>query len=313
MYRIDRNPSDELVELFLPGAPLRFLAEYALRARYPVDLDFWSDASGTQRASVYCGLTRILDVYVQGQRVRFEVRSGVVARVGRAPGMTGWLRAAEADELRDRLAPFLDLVIPEIATKRSAAGASMLAVPGRAVIARDFSGRFGSDGARQRVLLPALARIRAALADLGFLHDDPAPKLSTDAVLYDGGGFVLAEAESRRAAEIAATPAHAALCLTLWDLWTDTEPRAVERLGRMAAVRAAVGLIPPLTPPSTTAAWYGLTVESGVSEVLIDRMHLVAARLADAGLLDPARFTCEITTLSGDTTVARALAAEAPS
>jgi hypothetical protein len=63
-YRYDRRVDPDFLDLFDARDAFRTLTEYACKARYPVDLQFRQNPkTAAQNASLYVGLTTVLDVH----------------------------------------------------------------------------------------------------------------------------------------------------------------------------------------------------------------------------------------------------------
>jgi len=67
--RYDRRVTDGFLDLFHDGGVARSLTEYARKARFPVDLQFRRNPkTGAEHASLYVGLTSVLNVYSKPKR-----------------------------------------------------------------------------------------------------------------------------------------------------------------------------------------------------------------------------------------------------
>ena len=119
-YRYDRRVSEEFLELFVPGGVLQNLTEYARKAPYPVDLHFRRDIkSDAQRATLYVGLEKVLDVHW---------RRGMVGLVGHRTRATDhgfdaawgtWMPTAAVASFNEAMELYLDTVIPPTAASRA--------------------------------------------------------------------------------------------------------------------------------------------------------------------------------------------------
>jgi hypothetical protein len=70
-YRYDRRVDPAFLDLFGARGAFRTLTEYARQARYPVDLQFRRNPkTAAQHASLYVGLTTVLDVHWKPDAVK---------------------------------------------------------------------------------------------------------------------------------------------------------------------------------------------------------------------------------------------------
>jgi hypothetical protein len=111
-YRYDRRVSPAFLQLFATRGAFRTLTEYARKARYPVDLQFRSNPkSGAQHASLYVGLTTVLDVHWKPSFVKLAAHPSY-HKSGFDPAWTSWAPADEACMWSEAVDDYLDTVIP---------------------------------------------------------------------------------------------------------------------------------------------------------------------------------------------------------
>jgi hypothetical protein len=114
-YRYDRRVDSGFLELFGAGGAFGTLTEYARKARYPVDLQFRRNPkSAAQHASLYVGLSTVLDVHWKPGAVKLAAHRTYRAS-GFQPAWQSWTAIGDAETQADALGAYLDAVIPEAA------------------------------------------------------------------------------------------------------------------------------------------------------------------------------------------------------
>jgi hypothetical protein len=126
-YRYDRRVDAGFLRLFTSRGVFRTLTEYARKARYPVDLQFRSNPkTGAQHASLYVGLTTVLDVHWEPELVRLAAHPSYHSS-GFDPAWTSWAPVSAAQAWSEAVDDYLDAVIPKAAAGRAAVEGSVQA------------------------------------------------------------------------------------------------------------------------------------------------------------------------------------------
>lgn len=258
-YRYDRTVEDAFLDLFLPGAPLQVLLEYARDAPYPLDLQFRrSIQNGAQRAVLYAGLQAVLTVHWQMGRVRLDghskyakhVRFGFKGRWGERMPADGI-----ADEM-DAIEQYLELVIPKVSpsAKEGAVQAAIATFSGGngAILDREFAPQFVDDATRERVLAEVSADLRSIVEPLtarGGLPPLPerfGPRC--DVLAVRNGRFETIEVKPRGVSSLVWSPIQVIVYARLVRRWIDADPAARSILARIAEQRRRIGLVNKTVP-----------------------------------------------------------------
>jgi hypothetical protein len=300
---VERVPRPELVTLFLGGGALASVAGQVRDSGGLLDLDFWVDSrANLERASVYCGLAKLVDIYSgSDRRLRLEPSALVRRRLPMPDQWVAWVDEEAHAELGAYVVSLVDRLVPLIPPSHLKAGSVLRADRGRAVLARSFGPRLDRDSVEAVRLASVNTQVRDALRDVPGVPPNLPMKHSCDALMVDqGGNFLLVDAEAARSAEIGFSPARAVQNLALWDAWIANDPAALPQLKVVASLRESLGLCPVgtsvLVPLSgTPGSTFVLATEAGVSPALVERMQQTQAALTTAALLDPTRFRSEVT------------------
>lgn len=292
--------------MFLSGGVLADTAALVRESDGLLDLDFWVDSrANLERASVYCGLAKVVDIHAgTGGRLRVETTGLVRRRLQLPDERVPWIPAEGHAELAAHVLSLVDRALPVLPESHTRAGRTLHAAAGRTVLARSFAPRFEEERAGTLWVAGVTGRVRDALIGVGGIPPNLPPKTSCDALMVDQwGGLLLVQAEAPRSPEIGFSPSRAALHLALWDAWIAADPGALSHLRKVARLREALGLctagaadLMPLA--SAAGSTFVLATESSASTALVRRMELATALLEGAGLLDASRFRCELTASS---------------
>ncbi|WP_432825590.1 hypothetical protein [Dactylosporangium sp. CA-092794] len=300
---VERVPRPEFAAMFLPGGALAGIAGLVRASDGRLDLDFWVDSrANLERASVYCGLAKLVDIYAgRGRRLRLETTGLVRRRLSLPDNQAAWIREEDHTDLAAHVVSLVDRAVPVLPESHTRAGRTLRAGRGRSVLARSFGPRFDDERTGAPWLADITGRVRDALLEVGGIPRNLPPKPSCDALMIDRSGrLLLVDAEAPRSAEVGFAPSRATQNIALWDAWVAADPGALSHLRKMARLREGLGLCRAGTadlvlssgaPRST----FVLATESSVSAALIGRMEQAAAVLARAGLLDATRFCYELT------------------
>lgn len=299
---VERVPHPELVMLFLSGGALANVAGRVRESAGLLDLDFWVDSrANLERASVYCGLAKLVDIYSgSDRRLRLEPSALVRRRLPMSDQRIAWVDEGAHPELGAYVVSLVERLVPLIPQSHLKAGSALRAHHGRTVLARSFGPRIDRDSEQAMRLASVNTSVRNALRDVPGVPPNLPMKHTCDALMIDqAGDFLLVDAEAVRSAEIGFSPARAVQNLALWDAWIAKDPAALEQLKIVASLRESLGVCPvgtsDLVPLSgTPGSTFVLATESGVSPALVERMNLVRTALAASDLLDPTRFRGEV-------------------
>jgi hypothetical protein len=293
---VERVPTRDFAEMFLPGGALAGLVDKVRRSDGLLDLDFWVDRRAhLQRASVYCGLTKVVDVYAGRDRhLRLETTSLARRRLGVANERARWIPVDGHDALAAQATALVDRAVPILPESHIRAGRTLHATSDRMVLARSFGPRFDEEKAGASWLEGITGRVRDALLEVEAIPRNLPPKPMCDALMIGAqGSLLLVEAEAPRSLE--------------------ADGAALQHLWQIARLREVLGLCPPgtadlLRRSGTTRSTYVLATEPSASSALLGRMDRATALLDEAGLLDASRFRCELTPASQDAEMVPAVA-----
>ena len=167
--RYDRRVDPGFLDLFDARGAFRTLTEYARKARYPVDLQFRRNPkTAAQHASLYVGLTTVLDVHWKPGTVKLAAHPSFHPSGFQAAWMS-WTAIGEAAARADAVDGYLDAVIPKAAAGRAAVeGAVQAAVSSfdsanRVMLDREVLLHFRDTPTKQRVMDRVTADLLAAL------------------------------------------------------------------------------------------------------------------------------------------------------
>lgn len=299
---VERVPRPEFAAMLLAGGALADILGLIRASDGLLDLDFWVDSrANLERASVYCGLAKLVDIYAgSGRRLRAEATSLARRRLSLPDERVSWIGEVDHPELAADVVSLVERAVPVLPESHTRAGRILLSGQDRTVLARSFGPRFDDESRRVPWQADITGRLRDALRDVGGIPPNLPPKPSCDALMVDqSGSLLLVDAEAPRSAEVGFAPARASQNLSLWDAWVASDPAALTHLRTMARLREGLGLCPAgtadLVPSSgTPRSTFVLVTESSVSAALIARLERATAALADAGLLDATRFRYQL-------------------
>lgn len=169
-YRYDRRVDSGFLELFDTRGAFRTLTEYARKARYPVDLQFRRNPkTAAQHASLYVGLTTVLDVHWKPGAVKLAAHP-TFHQSGFQEAWMSWTAIGEAAARAGAVDDYLDAVIPKAAAGRAAVeGAVQAAVSSfdsanRVMLDREVLLHFRDTPTKQRVMDSVTADLRLGSA-----------------------------------------------------------------------------------------------------------------------------------------------------
>lgn len=310
-YRYDRTVEDAFLDLFLPGAPLQVLVEYARDAPYPLDLQFRrSIQNGAQRAVLYAGLQAVLTVHWQMGRVRLDghskyakhVRFGFKGRWGERMPADGI-----ADEM-DAIEQYLELVIPKVSpsAKEGAVQAAIATFSGGngAILDREFAPQFVDEATREQVLDDVTADLRAIVEPLSARGQlPPMPERfgpRCDVLAVRNGRFETIEVKPRGVSSLVWSPIQVIVYARLVRRWLEDDLAARSILERIAEQRRRIGLIRSTVPlPDADAVIPVIAIQQGPASTYRDGLREVAAALHDAGIAEAEQLEVDEVSLTG--------------
>lgn len=257
--RYDRRVSDQFLQHFTPDGLLSSLPAYAKSGLFPIDLRFRRDAkSGAEHASLYIGLTSVLDVH--------HARSGTFRlKVHPTHQKNGkfdaaWAKPMTPEELAavwPTVELYLDRIIPIAAKSHGGKeGAVQAAVASyrtgeRVILDREVTPSFRDTATKLEFMNACQQPILAALekADLGLGAVPTKLGNECDALAVDSAGRILAvEIKPIGVGSIAWVVAQATMYARILQRWVDAEApdgqRPADVLAEMLAQRQAVRLAP---------------------------------------------------------------------
>ena len=308
-FRYDRRVSADFLRLFTGQGAFRTLTEYARKARYPIDLQFrGSPKSSDQHASLYVGLTTVLDVHWRPGQVRLAAHPKY-RDFGFDPHWMSWTPAGLAADWSDAVDRYLDAIIPYVSTGRAAVEGSVQAAVSsfssnkRAMLDREVMLHFRDTATRNRIMDQVSADL------LHCLGTAPVPGTrprsfggKCDLLALDSSGSLLAvEVKPRGVSTIVWAPAQAIVYARLLRLWTRQDPQASEVIAGMISQRKKLGLLTGRIPrPSAQPAVLPVVaVQRGMSGKHREGMLAVRDHLTREGIGEAARLQMFEVTLAG--------------
>jgi hypothetical protein len=308
-YRYDRRVAPDFLDLFEARGAFGTLTEYACKARYPVDLQFRRNPkTAAQHASLYVGLTTVLDVHWKPGAVKLAAHLTFHPSGFQAAWMS-WTAIGEAATRAGAVDGYLDAVIPQAAAGRAAVeGAVQAAVSSfdsdnRVMLDREVLLHFRDTPTKQRVMDSVTADLRRALSTAPVPGARPAALGGRcDLLAIDSAGRLLAvEVKPKGASTITWAPAQAIVYARLFNIWLQHDPDAAEILSGMIEQRKRLSLIKSQVPvlPSRPGVIPVVAVQRGVSQELRDRLFTVCRHLTDQGIDEASQLRVYEVTLAG--------------
>jgi hypothetical protein len=308
-YRYDRRVDPGFLELFDTGGVFRTLTEYARKARYPVDLQFRRNPkNAAQHASLYVGLTTVLDVHWKPGAVRLAAHP-TFRPAGFQAAWMSWTAIGGAGARADAIDAYLDAVIPKAAAGGAAVeGAVQAAVSSfgsadRIMLDREVLLHFRDTPTKRRVMDGVTADLLLALKTAPVRGARPAALGGRcDLLAVDSAGRLLAvEVKPKSVSTITWAPAQAIVYARLLNLWLRHDPDAAEILSGMIRQREMLGLISRHAPvPSPQPGVVPVVaVQRGMSPELRGRLFAVRMHLRDQGVKEASELEVYEVTLAG--------------
>src|SRR4051812_23805010 len=239
--RYDRRVTDGFLDLFHDGGVARSLTEYARKARFPVDLQFRRNPkTGAEHASLYVGLTSVLNVYSKPKRSNSPA-GGLALDAhrtwtdGRYGFDASWRETAPIEEWAKRwtdVENYLEKVIPAVSDTSHARieGAVQAAVSAfsdgtRVMLDREVVPHFLDTTTKRAVLEPISQGLVAALVREQPVTSRVPPSFGAecDLLALDDRGRLLAVEVKPHANSLVWTPAQATMYARVLQAWVEDD------------------------------------------------------------------------------------------
>ena len=292
-YRYDRRVDASFLQLFTSRGVFRTLTEYARKARYPVDLQFRSNPkTGAQHASLYVGLTTVLDVHWKPDWVKLAAHPSYHSS-GFDPAWMSWVQVSAVRAWSEAVDGYLDAVIPKAAAGSAAVEGSVQAAVSsfdsakRAMLDREVILHFRDTSTRKSVMDSVSADLLRSLENVPV--PGARPKSfggKCDLLALDSGGRLLTvEVKPKGVSTIVWAPAQAIVYARLLHLWTRNDPQAAEIISGMINQRQELRLLASRTPrplpmPEVLPV---VAVQRGMSQKHRERLLAVRKHLEERG------------------------------
>lgn len=290
--RYDRRVSPQFLEHFAEGGLLSSMPAYAKSGLFPVDLRFRKNAkSGAEHASLYVGLTSVLDVHhAKSGKLKLKAHATHQKNGKFDPAWSLPMTVAELSTAWPAVELYLDRIIPIAAESHgSKEGAVQAAVasfrtPDRVVLDREVTPSFRDTPHKQAFMEQCQEPILTALseADLGFGEVPKKLGNECDALAIDTDGRVLAvEVKPIGVGSIAWVVAQATMYARILQGWIDAVgpegETPAEVLRQMLEQRQVVRLAPAtdITFPKELRVVPVVALQRGASPEMIRRMCVV--------------------------------------
>ncbi len=307
----DRRVSAGFLQHFLEGGVARSLVEYARFAPYPVDLQMrHNPKTGADHATLYIGLTSVLDVHAKKDLLRLAAHKTHTA--GPYGFDSSWTLPMTVMQLATswrRVEDYLERIIPDAAATHASqegavqAAASVFGSHDRIMVDREVALHF-RDTATKKQIIEEVTRpfVKSVRAVAGVPGTPPASfGGECDLLALDAHGRLLAvEVKPRATGTIVWSTAQATVYARLLERWTTTAPKGTDSpitvLRGMLDQRTRLGLAPMSRPElkDPPVVVPVVAIQRGVKAVYIDRMRKVQAALVADGCGDASLETYEV-------------------
>ncbi|MEV5963142.1 hypothetical protein AB0L70_15345 [Kribbella sp. NPDC051952] len=236
--RYDRRVSESFLSLFRNDNVLSRLRVIAQQAALPLDLQMRKNPkTRAQWASLYAGLTSVLDVHQVQEKLKFKVHP-TWSHNARYGFKSAWREPMDLAEVRTEwleIERYLERVIPPAVRAHAMAEGAVQAVISKkttddwAILDREVTPSFKDNAYKQAVLTECMQPLLASTRAAATLVNVPAgPKkfgTECDLLALDSSGRLLAiEVKPLGAATIAWVPAQATMYARVLQHWIDTDP-----------------------------------------------------------------------------------------
>jgi hypothetical protein len=294
-YRYDRRIDAPFLELFDRRGVFRTVTEYARKARYPIDLQFRRHVpSGAQHASLYVGLSTVLDVHWKPGKVRLAAHKTFQDEAPFDAAWQAWADLLIAERWIPNVEAYLDTIIPIAAAGRAAVEGSVQAAVSsfgsskRVMLDREVMLHFRNIATKKRVMDEVTSDLLAAVQDVPIPGARPSSfGGKCDLLSVDGRGRLLAiEVKPRRVSSIVWAPAQAIVYARLFNRWLGEDPDAATILAGMLKQRKQLKLAGPSTSSAISQSDVipTVAVQRGMTDEYRRRLFAVQSHLADRGI-----------------------------
>lgn len=251
--RYDRVVTDDFLSRFLQGGVAASLAPMARDAAYPLDLQLRKDAkTGRQWATVYAGLTAVLNIEERSQGFRLTAHD-TWSKKSKYGFRQRWKSDLTEDELVGEWTDvelYLERVIPAATKSHGVTEGAVQAAVSKSqdtswlMLDREVVTSFRDQATKQRILTSCYEPIVAALpSDIpGATPKKFGPECDLLALRPETGQLVAVEVKPYDGAGIAWVAAQATMYARLLNAWIAADDRAEDIVRGTAAQRQQLGL-----------------------------------------------------------------------
>lgn len=293
--RYDRRVSDEFLKEFLRNGAAARLRQIAAGAALPLDLQMRKDSkTGSEWATLYAGLTGVLNVHYSAQRLRLKAHPTWMARGSKGFGFeeawTVWTPSASVDW--DAVELYLERVIPKAVRDHGMTEGAVQSVASKstskewAILDREVTPSFRDTTTKKSILAECMEPLVKAVAKADVPHKTRPLKFGSecDILALDREGRVLAiEVKPARSAGIAWVAAQAAMYARVLKHWVDHDeetesfPGPAAVLEGMLTQRQALGHAKGFSAdlPTDLQVVPVVVLQRGAEQSQLDYMHRV--------------------------------------
>lgn len=312
MLTYDRRATPALLEALGPGGFAHSLVEYGRSGQYALDLQFRGYAAGSGKggrhwATLYCGLTKVLDLQYLASR-GFRLTAHPTWQVhGWDPAWASYARHGFDSRRWKAVEAYLERAIPAVGPRFLKEGAVQSAINAfgstdLAVIDREVAVSFSRQSEKDRVCGELERSLLGALEmeGPGWWKSRPTHLGGEcDALAIDTEGALVAiEIKPARAsASIPWAPVQVRHYADLLGRWAAQDHgAAAEVVDEMMRQRVELGLTSGLARSCARPVRVRpmLAIQRGASRVVLDRLHRVRRRLEETGHDDPPLSVCQV-------------------
>ncbi len=310
--RYDRVVTGDFLSRFLPGGVAASLAPMARDAAFPLDLQLRKDAkTGRQWATVYAGLTAVLNVEERSQGFRLTAHD-TWSRKSKYGFRQRWRSGLTEDELAGAWTDvelYLERVIPAATKSHGVTEGAVQAAVSKSrdrswmMLDREVVTSFRDQATKKRILTSCYEPIVAALpSDIPGAPKKFGPECDLLALRPETGQLVAVEVKPYDGAGIAWVAAQATMYARLLNEWIAADDRAEDIVRGTVAQRQQLGLFDaPFEVDLSLPVAPVVALQRGAGEKQKERMIAVRAALPYADLGVPPAEILEVS-ITGDLT-----------
>ncbi len=260
MLSYDRRAPEPLMGALRSGGWAESLVDYGRSGQYSMDLQLHGYPKREHWASLYVGLTKVLDLcYVESKGFRLKGHPTYKKAGSWNPRWDNYVRwGLDRSDWRE-VEHYLDRVVPAVGNRFLNEGAVQSALSAfqlrrLTVIDREAAVTFATESEKRRVtkelVQPILDAVEPTAGDPDWWNGRP-KSLGTEcgALAVDADGRLLViELKPSNAATIPWAPVHVRHYADLFERWASTTTRASEIINGMLYQRAELGLTPHGNP-----------------------------------------------------------------